>query len=312
MKIKELENEIKEDSSQLERLKEEFHKLESNFIERMAKDRFGNLLLENQGVTNETTPRLIEALVSANDEEKIVLGEYLSGINFEGGCGRGLFGYLSSSECPSCLEAKQNVQRLGLEKYLSLRNSADGMEHSLSREAIKKAKETLFGVPLKQERKNIECKVQESANEIFEKQNRLSVFRKLEESGTNYEKVFEKMPGFIELAKELKESEPSYFGRNSRGISYAIADPEENTGVFLTEHWESESGAGCSEYVWVTVFRDGKSETDHFKFRDGFTSKRDRPDLHFKKANIVKITPDGVDLNLESGNNLTTTINYSI
>lgn len=78
---------------------------------------------------------------------------------------------------------------------------------------------------------------------------------------------------------------------------------EENVAAFvLDKHWWSGS-SGIGMAAIAGVYRDGKSETESFTYRDQYDARKDRWYLAFNKVKIIEVKPEFVKIQVIAKNN---------
>lgn len=304
--INELEQEVKKISQKLKgrktilkKLEQEHSSLEENTEKAIVKEKLGDLYSSKREIMREKEDAIINVVRSMNDDERLVIGNFLYDQGVISFCSGGFGGYKSPTTCGGCHEGERNVGRLDLEKYVKFYGDR---VYGIPDDVVDQARSSLSKKSIQTIRKNLENKISNMEDEvgklrrkINEGEELINIYKGLESNKVDYKKVQELMPDFIKLIKNTSK------GRVS--VQYVTAKPDEGIGVILTDE-SAYYGTGGSEYgVSVIVFRDGDTKSEYFKWRDPYSPTKDKPWLSFKRAQIVKTTKDSVTVKLKSSSN---------
>jgi len=121
-----------------------------------------------------------------------------------------------------------------------------------------------------------------------------SVMKMFDEEGHDIQKMQEHMPGFLELYHRLSSDGHSY------GIEDEFVDEDQGIGAVLRWLWFYSGRGGCECGAELTVYRDGKTQTKYFKYRDSYDADKDNDKFKFDTIKKVSATDESLKLELES------------
>ena len=250
-------------------------------------EKYAELEEKKKGVLKD----LLDKLKDASVDEKLVAGEYLHGERIMiGGCGT--FGYFKDpSTCGSCVEGRGVLGFLGLREFAEYKGERC---HDIPEERKQQALEALLSEEdleeLAVKKKKLEeakDKLADLTEERKELGKKKDAFKRLKKVEVDYEKVEENMPDFIQAIMDTK-------------ANFATAEPDQGVGVILENKSHYYGTGGCEYGVNVIVMRDGDKAEKYFKWRDPYNSRKDRPELDFDKAKIMKVDNQGIEVKLIS------------
>ncbi len=241
---------------------------------------------KEEGIEEELLDKLKELPL----EERLLTAEYLDSKSvIIGGCGS--FGYFKEpSTCSSCVQGRTTLSRLelkGLAKYIGDR------QYVIPKEEFLKAAEK-YGVKEEMERLERELENYKANLETLKKKRirTKKLIRAYKFLGDNHEEVASKYPDFVEWLITLEQ------GRDN--ITFAKFDLEKRVGVAIVDTWNYYGSGGCEYGNYVKVWRDGKTFSKYYKYRDPYDAKKDAWHLRFGAVEIKEVTDSNVVIELIS------------
>jgi len=303
MKISELEKEIENISNNIDKktnyldnLKKDNSEIDENFQENIVRNNLGDLYSKERDMMAEGINEILNKVVEMEDDERLVVGDYLYEQNLIEFCSGGFGGYKSPTSCSGCHRGEKNVSELKLNAYVEFFGNR---VYGIPKEVVKGALSRLVGSEEKKVIKNLEKKISQTTKTIdkledkkYEKIKLKQTYELMDKSGSDYEKVDKEMPEFMKLIDDC--------GKNRSSVSYITAKPEKSIGVILANESYYNGTAGYEYGVRVTVLRNGETEDEYFKWRDAYYPEKDREEFYFKRAFITDIAEDYFEVSLES------------
>jgi hypothetical protein len=198
-------------------------------------------------------------------------------------CGRNedIIHFKDPSTCGGCVQG-QNVMRSLFENYTELPfvefhgDRCYTVDLGLAKLFVKEGQ---LGVDMENEKRELK----KAAKELKEQEKKASAKEK--ELVKKYGDDITKVPGLLE---NLLSEESS--------IVDVKVDPKKGVAAYIVDkHWWS-SGSGIGMASVITVYRDGKEDSESLTYRDQYNASRDDWSKSFHKIKIEEITPKKVSV----------------
>ena len=288
MKINELEQEVQKWSQKVEELETEYSNLGDNVEETIVKEKLGDLYSTEEGAMRERREEIIDKVGLMEDDERLVVGNFLYDQRILSFCSGGFGGYKRPTDCGGCHLGEKNVEKLGLEKYVTFYGDR---VYGIPNEVVDKAKIRLSEESGLVERglSDVKSVIGGLKSEIREKNEQIDMFKKLDSNSVDYEKVEAEMPGLREqLASKHGDWGDMKSNSHVKGINFVETDNFYVVAAIWDDHTYSMRGNGGIQWKnWTTVhYREKESEGEIRQLsspevvtRHRFSADYDRRDL---------------------------------
>ncbi len=288
MKINELEQEVQKWSEKVEKLETEYSNLSQNSEYTIVKEKLGDLYSTQEGVMRENIEDIIDKVSLMEDDERLVIGNFLYQQRLLGFCSGGFGGYKRPTDCGGCHLGEENVEKLGLEKYVKFYGNR---VYGIPNEVVNKAKIRLNEESelVEQSLSDVKSTIDQLYGEIKEKKELIDIFKKLDSNGVDYEKVEAVMPGLSEqLASKYGDWGDMKSSSHVKGINFVETDNFYVAAAMWDDHTYSMRGNGGIQWKnWTTLhYREKESEGEIRQLsspavvtRHRFSADCDRSDL---------------------------------
>lgn len=284
--IAKLRKQITSKEKWLQGLTEKKKQNDEIFVEQLAQSKLAkdmtayNALAEDDHQGREKKiDEILKFLSKLPDDEKLVLGKYLYCKQILSGC-QGIFGYKNPTSCGGCHRGRRNVELAKVEKFVKFYGDrVYGIPKEIFEEALARLKSSDDLI----KQKTLTDEITSLKDEVITQEGIASAINSLKDKG---QLAYEQMEDFI------------LFLANIKRVSFVDCDLDSRVGLVINE--ETYYRAGCEYGVTFTVYRDGKSKSEYFKWRDGYSERQDDPGANYRKASITSVTDQQVKIELES------------
>ncbi|PJA92581.1 MAG: hypothetical protein CO133_02425, partial [Candidatus Komeilibacteria bacterium CG_4_9_14_3_um_filter_37_5] len=278
--------ELSDKTTQLKQLTQKKEQSDEEFVEQLAQNKLAALMTEFQAigedqdeVRGQKIDEILLFLATLADDEKLVLGKYLYGKKILSGC-QGTFGYKSPTSCGGCHRGKKNVELAGVQKFI---NSYGDRVYGVPKEVFEEALARLKSGTDYTQQKALQDEIVGLRDDISAKRRITEAIAKLVDKG---ESAYEQMEDFVRLLARIER------------VTFADCDRENHIGLVIND--ETYYRAGCEYGVTFTIYRDGNSKSEYFKWRDGYSASNDDPGARYEKAEVISVDDQKVSVKLES------------